>query len=157
MKQLAGAIAKFEQDDIKKIESEEQFAINIGGEDIVLTLDDVEIITEDIPGWSVASQNHVTVALDMTITPELEEEGLARELVNRIQNLRKDKGLEVTDRIKLQVEKNEFTDKAFNNFSDYICSETLATMSIENNLNNNNTDTIDLIDGIKVKLSLDKE
>ncbi len=157
MKQLAGAISKFDQDDIRKMESEEQFSIRINDEDIMLAIEDVEISTEDIPGWSVASQDHVTVALDMNITPQLAEEGLARELVNRIQNLRKDKGFEVTDRIKLQVEKNEMTDNAFANFNDYISSETLATMKLEDNLNSNDVETIGLIEGIEVRLSLRKE
>ena len=157
MKQLAGAISKFNQDDIRKMESEEQFSIRINDEDIMLAIEDVEISTEDIPGWSVANQDHVTVALDMNITPQLAEEGLARELVNRIQNLRKDKGLEVTDRIKLQVEKNEMTDNAFANFNDYISSETLATMKLEDNLNSNDVETIGLIEGIEVRLSLRKE
>ena len=157
MKQLAGAISKFNQDDIRKMESEEQFSIRINDEDIMLAIEDVEISTEDIPGWSVANQDHVTVALDMNITPQLAEEGLARELVNRIQNLRKDKGFEVTDRIKLQVEKNEMTDNAFANFNDYISSETLATMKLEDNLNSNDVETIGLIEGIEVRLSLRKE
>lgn len=157
MKQLAGAISKFDQDDIRKMESEEQFSVQIDKEEIILAIEDVEISTEDIPGWSVASQDHVTVALDMNITPQLAEEGLARELVNRIQNLRKDKGFEVTDRIKLQVEKNEMTDNAFANFNDYISSETLATMKLEDNLNSNDVETIGLIEGIEVRLSLRKE
>ena len=93
----------------------------------------------------------------MTITPELEEEGLARELVNRIQNLRKDKGLEVTDRIVLHLEKNDATDQSFKNYKDYICSETLAQLKVEENLNNNDSETFELIDGITVKLALRKE
>ena len=104
----------------------------------------------------MVNQNHVTVALDMTITPELQDEGLARELVNRVQNLRKDKGFEVTDRIKLHVEKNNDTFDAFNSFQDYICSETLASMIIEEKLNND-SEEIDLIDKIKVRLFLEKE
>jgi isoleucyl-tRNA synthetase len=157
MKQLSGIISKFDQDDIRRMESEEQYVININGDDIVLTSDDVEITTEDIPGWSVASQNNVTVALDMTITPQLEEEGLARELVNRIQNLRKDKGLEVTDRIRLQLEANDKTNNAFKNFKDYICSETLATLSVEDKLGDTDVENIDLLDGITIRLRLNKE
>ncbi len=156
MKQLAGTISQFGQDDIRKFESEDGFKLDINGEEIVLALDDVEISTEDIPGWSVVNQNHITVALDMTITPELQDEGLARELVNRVQNLRKDKGFEVTDRIKLFVEKNNDTFDAFNSFQDYICSETLASMIIEEKLNND-SEEIELIDKIKVRLFLEKE
>ena len=93
----------------------------------------------------------------MTISPELQEEGLARELINRIQNLRKDKGLEVTDRIILNVERNQKTEKAFTNFRDYICSETLARMKIEENLQNGELETFELVEGIEVKLALKKE
>ncbi len=157
MKQLAGAINRLNQEDIRKLENEERYTLGIGGEEIVIGLDDVEISTEDIPGWSVANQNHVTVALDLTITPELQEEGLARELINRIQNLRKDKGLEVTDRILLNVERNNKTEKAFTNFRDYICSETLANMKIEENIQNGEYETFELVEGIEVKLALKKE
>ena len=157
MKQLAGAINQFSQDDIKKFEKEEKFVLDVNGEEIVIGLEDADISTQDIPGWSVANQDHLTVALDMTITPELEEEGLARELVNRIQNLRKDKGLEVTDRIVLHLEKNNATEQAFANYKDYICSETLAQLKVEEKLSNNDSEIIELIDGITVKLALRKE
>lgn len=155
MKQLAAAINQFDQDDIRKFESKNEYQLDIQGENVMITLEDVEISTEDIPGWSVASQDHITVALDMTITSELQEEGLARELVNRVQNLRKDKGFEVTDRIKLFVEKNNETYNAFNNFQNYICAETLASIFIEDKLNN--SEEVELIDGLKVRIYLEKE
>ena len=123
---------------------------------VIVNLEDVEISTEDIPGWSVATQDHLTVALDMTLTPELENEGLARELVNRIQNLRKDKGLKVTDRISLFIEKTEATYEAFEQFKDYICSETLAEIELVDNLVNNELEEAELIDDISVKLMLKK-
>ncbi len=157
MKKISGAIMQFRQDDIKMLEQKGEYRFTVDDQQIVLTPDDVEIITEDIPGWSVANQDHLTVALDLTITPELQEEGLARELVNRVQNLRKEKGYEVTDRIKLHLERNKDTDKAFSNFSDYICSETLATLSFEEELTNNHVEEFDLIDQIKVKLRMEKE
>jgi isoleucyl-tRNA synthetase len=157
MKQLAGAINGLDQSEIRQLETEGKFVLNIGDQEIVIGSEDVEISTEDIPGWSVANQDHVTVALDLTISPELQEEGLARELINRIQNLRKDKGLEVTDRISLQVEDNAETSQAFNNFKDYICSETLANMTIEENLSNGEHETFELVDGIEVKIALKKE
>ncbi len=156
MKQLAGIINQFTQDDIRKFESEDEYQLKLEEEDITLNIEDVEISTEDIPGWSVANQDHITVALDMTLTTELQEEGLARELVNRIQNLRKDKGFEVTDRIKLFIEKNNETDNAFNNFKDYVCSETLSSMVIEEKLNNE-SEEFELVDNIKVKIFLEKE
>ena len=91
-----------------------------------LTLEDFEIVTEDIPGWQVASDGPITVALDVTLNDELRAEGMARELVNRIQNLRKDKGFEVTDRIRIQLEKHDGIVPAIEKFGDYITSETLA-------------------------------
>jgi hypothetical protein len=157
MKQISGAINQFSQDDIRKLEAEENFTLNIGGEEIVIGLEDAEISTQDIPGWSVANQDHLTVALDMTITPGLQEEGLARELINRIQNLRKDKGFEVTDHIVIDIEKDQQTEKAFANFKDYICSETLARMSFESVINNGDCETFELIDGIEVRLSIRKD
>jgi isoleucyl-tRNA synthetase len=157
MKQIAGAISHFSQDDIRKLEAEETYTLNIGGVEIVIGLEDAEISTQDIPGWSVANQDHLTVALDMTITPELQEEGLARELVNRIQNLRKDKGFEVTDHIVLCIEKDLKTQEAFVNFKDYICSETLAKMKFEDSLNNGESEIYELIEGTEVKMSIWKD
>jgi isoleucyl-tRNA synthetase len=156
MKQIAGTIARFDQDDIKKFEKEKQFTINIDGEEIILSPEDVEISTEDIPGWSVATQDHLTVALDLNLTPELKAEGLTRELVNRIQNLRKDMGLEVTDRIRLRIEKNDLTDEAFQSFREYICSETLATLEFVEKIESGKRIEIELLEEITVHLYLEK-
>jgi isoleucyl-tRNA synthetase len=156
MKQISVQIQQFEQDDIKKLEETGEITFIIDDQEVIVNLEDVEISTEDIPGWSVATQDHLTIALDMTLTPELENEGLARELVNRIQNLRKDKGLEVTDRIALLVEKTEATYEAFEQFKDYICSETLAKMELVDNMVNNGYEEVELIDDISVKLMLEK-
>jgi len=157
MKQIAGLVAQFNQDDIRKFETESKFSIDVGGEEILLNLEDVEIGTEDIPGWSVATQDHLTVALDLTLTPELKAEGLARELVNRIQNLRKDIGLEVTDRIRLTIEKNGLTNESFNQFNNYICSETLARLEFVESLDLETTVELELVEGTKVKINLEKE
>jgi len=157
MKQIAAAVTQFNQDDIRKFEAEKQFSINLTDEEIVLSLEDVEIGTEDIPGWSVATQDHLTVALDLTLTPELKAEGLTRELVNRIQNLRKDIGLEVTDRIRLNIEKNVSTDEVFNGFSKYICSETLATLHFVEKTDAEKLVEIELLEGTSVRLSIEKE
>jgi len=157
MKQISATIMQFGQDDIRMLEQKGEYRFTVEDREIVLTPDDVEIITDDIPGWSVANQDHLTVALDLTITPELQEEGLARELVNRIQNMRKEKDFEVTDRIKLHLERNKETDKAFTNFSNYICSETLATLLFEDELTGNHIEEFDLIDQIKVRLRIEKE
>jgi len=157
MKKLSAAILKFSQDDIRMLEQKGEYRFTLDDQEIILTPDDVEIITDDIPGWSVANQDHLTVALDVTITDELHQEGLARELVNRIQNLRKEKGFEVTDKIILHLEKNKETEKAFSKFSDYICSETLATLVFKENLTDNHFEEIELIDQITVKLQIGKE
>ena len=126
MKQIAGAVAQFTQEDIAKLEEQGNYALDINGEEVVLNLDDVEISTEDIPGWLVMTENGVTVALDITISEELRYEGIARELINRIQNLRKDSGLEVTDRISLKVQNTEGVAEAIKRNKKYITQETLA-------------------------------
>ncbi|MEE4177396.1 MAG: isoleucine--tRNA ligase [Bacteroides sp.] len=126
MKQIAAAIAGFGQEDIARIETEEKYLLNVEGEDVEILLSDVEIISEDIPGWLVANEGTLTVALDVTITEALRNEGIARELINRIQNLRKDKGFEVTDKIEVFVEQHSDITEAIVSNNDYICSETLA-------------------------------
>ncbi|NQU32438.1 MAG: isoleucine--tRNA ligase [Bacteroidetes bacterium] len=157
MKQLANAIEGIDQNDIKKLEDNGQFSLIIGDDNFEITLDDVEISTEDIPGWSVANDGQTTVALDITVTPELKEEGLAREFVNRIQNLRKDKGFEVTDRIKLLVENNDLTNNALINFNDYICSETLADLNFTEKVEHNGIEEVELLEGISVTLVISKQ
>jgi isoleucyl-tRNA synthetase len=126
MKAIAGAVAQFSADDINKIETEGSYPLEVGGESIQLELVDVEISSEDIPGWTVTSLNGNTVALDINISDKLAEEGLARELINRIQNLRKDSGLEVTDRIDISLTADEKLSAAISHNLNYICSETLA-------------------------------
>lgn len=127
MKQIAGAVAQFTQDDIAKLEADGKYMLNINGEKAELLAEDVEISTEDIPGWLVMTENGVTVALDITLSEELKNEGIARELVNRIQNLRKDSGLEVTDRISLEVQKADGLEEAIQQNHSYITTETLTT------------------------------
>ena len=126
MKFIANAIRNFTKEDIAKIEFNEKIAIEFEGKIINLDLSDVEISSKDIEGWLVANEGSITVALDVTISEELRKEGVARELINRIQNARKDKGLEVTDRIKLTVLKFEDLEESINNNKEYIMSETLT-------------------------------
>jgi isoleucyl-tRNA synthetase len=126
MKSIAAAVGKFDQDDIQKIETDGEYRLDLEGEEIVLTQSDVEITSQDIPGWLVTTEGQITVALDITLTDELREEGIAREFVNRIQNLRKDSGLEVTEKIALQIKKHDFINAAIEKNLNYICSETLA-------------------------------
>ena len=111
---------------ISHIEKTNKFAVNIDGEEIVLETEDVEIIPVDIPGWKVANSGAITVALDITLTEPLKQEGVARELVNRIQNIRKDRGFELTDKIYVKIMRNNGIDEAIKNNLTYICSETLT-------------------------------
>lgn len=111
---------------IQGIEKTGSFMISVNGTDIVLETEDVEIIPVDIPGWKVANSGPLTVALDVTISEVLKQEGLAREIVNRIQNMRKDKGLDVTDKILVKIQQNDALDSAIKNNLNYICSETLT-------------------------------
>ena len=126
MKAAAQAINGLNQEDIATIEKTQQYTLEVGGESFVLTLEDFEILTEDIPGWEVANDGPITVALDVTINDDLKAEGMARELINRIQNIRKDKGFELTDRITIHLEKREEVVPAIEQFGTYISSETLA-------------------------------
>jgi isoleucyl-tRNA synthetase len=126
MKQLAAALADIDQAQIAQYETAGQLHLTVEGEPVELIEGDMEVITEDIPGWVVSSIGSLTVALDVTINEQLRDEGIARELVNRIQNIRKDKNFEVTDRIILEIEKNNGLAEALSNNYSYICSETLA-------------------------------
>jgi isoleucyl-tRNA synthetase len=126
MKAVSGALAAFTQDDIAKLEKEGQYSLSIDGEPVILQAHEVEISSEDIPGWTVANKGSLTVALDITITPELENEGNAREFVNRIQKIRKDSGFELTDRIDVKVSGTNGLKESLAQFKDYICAEILA-------------------------------
>jgi isoleucyl-tRNA synthetase len=126
MKAIAGAIINLSAEDINKIEQNGAFDIVINGKNITLSLEDVEITSQDIEGWLVANEGNLTVALDLTLTEDLKKEGIARELVNRIQNLRKDSGYELTDRIAIQFQKDEQIINAINKNLAYIKTETLA-------------------------------
>jgi isoleucyl-tRNA synthetase len=126
MKQLATAVTAISQQEISSLEKEGKLVIQVEDQPVELLLDDVEILSEDIPGWQIASMGSLTVALDITLTPELLQEGLAREVINRIQNLRKDKGFDVTDKIIVKFQSQADIDEAVNRNIAYICSETLA-------------------------------
>jgi len=126
MKAIAVVVAGFSQDDITAIETNKGWKGELEGLEIALDLTDFEITAQDIPGWLVASENGLTVALDITISDSLKSEGIAREIVNRIQNLRKDSGLDVTDRIVLSIETSAFVQAATASNKDYICAEVLA-------------------------------
>ena len=126
MKAIAAFVGQLSSDDIVQIESNKGWSGEIQGEQIVLELGDFEITAQDIPGWLVSSDGSLTVALDVTISENLKAEGIARELVNRVQNLRKDSGLDVTDRILLKVDTNEQVQGAIVANKEYVCNEVLA-------------------------------
>ena len=153
MKLISEVVNQFSADDIKKIEKDGNYLIN---ESITIDISDVEITSKDIPGCIVATNNGLTVALDITLSDELREEGLAREFINRIQNLRKDRGFEVTDKVKIQVEKNDSLTAAIKNNFTYICDETLAVQldfEVHTILNGSE---IELIDNISTKVLIIK-
>ena len=154
MGQLSRFFAAMTQDEIRSFEKNGGVTLTVEGEEVKLILEDALITTEDIPGWTVTTQDNMTVALDITISQELFEEGLAREIVNRVQNMRKDSGLEVTDKIILTIEKNADIMKPVERFGEYICSETLATLEIVDKLEN--IEAQELVDKISVKLTIKK-
>jgi isoleucyl-tRNA synthetase len=126
MKEAAAVISNFSQQQIAELERNGNIEIQLQTLHFILQTSDVEITAEDIPGWSVASKGNLTVALDITITDELKKEGEAREFVNRIQNIRKDRELDLTDKIEVEIEKNEILYSAINDNKVYICGEILA-------------------------------
>jgi len=126
MKAVSAALALFTQDDIALLEKEGQYSLPVDGEPVILQIADVDISSEDIPGWTVANKGSLTVALDITITPELAAEGNAREFVNRIQKIRKEGGFELTDRVKVTVSEADGLKESLTKYKDYICAEILA-------------------------------
>ena len=126
MKSVSAALGEFTQADILRMEKEGGSGIHVDGEQVWIALNEVEITSEDVPGWMVASKGPLTVALDVSVTPELEKEGNARELVNRIQKIRKDKGFDLTDRIDVRIGGAETLEETIRQFNYYICAEILA-------------------------------
>jgi isoleucyl-tRNA synthetase len=157
MKQIAAVVNQFGADEIGELESNGSKNMSIEGQDVVLELADVEISTEDIPGWLVQSEGGLTVALDITLSDELKEEGLAREFVNRIQNLRKESGLEVTDKIHLKILKHNEINEAINKNKNYICSETLAgELDLVDELTKDIGVTVEFDDNVSTVISIEK-
>jgi isoleucyl-tRNA synthetase len=126
MKQIAALFPALTQEQIQQIENSDKYILKLEGGDVEITPGDVEITSEDMPGWLVASEGRLTVALDITITDELRREGIARELVNRIQNLRKESNFEVTDKIRIVLEKRPEIVEAMEDYREYVCSQTLG-------------------------------
>jgi isoleucyl-tRNA synthetase len=154
MKLIAQQVAGLNQDDIQKIEKNGEISITFQDKSIALLLEEVEISSQDIEGWQVASSGGLTVALDIAVSDDLRKEGIARELVNRIQNLRKDSGLEVTDRIDIRILKDGLVEEAVNSNLDYIKNETLtADLHFEENMENG---TAIAFDDINTRLFIQK-
>jgi isoleucyl-tRNA synthetase len=126
MKAVSAALSAFNQQDIATLERDGHIELPLTDGPITLQLNEVDIAAEDIPGWSVANKGALTVALDITLTDELKQEGDARELVNRIQNIRKDQGFELTDRVDVKLSANNGLQNSVNRFKNYICAEILA-------------------------------
>lgn len=142
MKSVAAAVSELSQEAIAELERNGQYKLMLDGIEAIIEASDVEIISEDIPGWLVANEGRLTVALEVTITEELKREGIARELVNRIQNIRKSNGFEITDKIRITLSKNPHTDDAIIQYNNYICNQVLGT-SLE--LTNNVSEGTELI------------
>ena len=126
MKAVAAGVGEMSQEAIAELERNGQYTLQLADGEALIETSDVEIYSEDIPGWLVANEGKLTVALEVTITEELRREGIARELVNRIQNIRKSNGFEITDKIHIMLSKNPNTDDAVKEYNTYICNQVLA-------------------------------
>ncbi|MDR0427341.1 MAG: isoleucine--tRNA ligase [Dysgonamonadaceae bacterium] len=154
MKDLAVTMASISQEDILQLEREEKLIMTVSGQTVEITSDDVEIISEDIPGWLVANDGKLTVALDITITDNLKKEGIARELINRIQNIRKSNGFEIVDKINVIIQSNNVTNEAVDEYKKYIANQVLADSIV---VTEKVTDGVELeIDDLHLLVKVDK-
>jgi len=157
MKEISAAISEMDQAAIGAFEKEGSHALTVGGEEVVLTTGDVEIISEDIPGWLVANEGAITVALDIHLTAVLKQEGMARELVNRIQNIRKESGFDVTDKITVAIEKHDSVNGAIASYGKYIGSQTLADeITLADSLGDEAGIPVEIDDGIRIKIQVSR-
>jgi len=157
MKEISTAVAAFTQDDILTVEANGSYTIHSTSGDLELLLEDFEILSEDIPGWLVASEGRLTVALDVTVTEELREEGIARELINRIQNIRKDTGFDVTDKIIIRIGKNPAINDAVIKHKAYISTQTLAVdILLEESLSKEIAQEVELDTDLIIQIGVEK-
>jgi len=155
MKEISTEVGKFGQLQIATIERVGSYEFTINNEKVILTREDVEIASEDIPGWLVANENDLTVALDITLTPELIQEGVARDIVNRVQNLRKDRDYQITDRIMVKIQGVEGINEAVKNNMSYICNEVLADkLEVMQSLDTSSAVEIELEDNLKTMIDV---
>ncbi|MBO5314075.1 MAG: isoleucine--tRNA ligase [Prevotella sp.] len=153
MKGVAAAMDNLSQEQIAQLENQGSISVVVDGADAVVELADVDIISEDIPGWLVANEGNLTVALEVELTEELKNEGMARELINRIQNIRKESGLEITDRIKVLITPSDVIKPALNEFGDYIKTQVLADAV---DMQDNEGQEVDF-DGLKLNIKVEKQ
>jgi isoleucyl-tRNA synthetase len=157
MKEIANSIALLEQAEIKQIELTGRLAVDINSKIVQIDLEDVEITTEDVPGWIVASEGKLTVALDITISKELRDEGIARDIVNKIQTIRKERGFDVTDRITIKIQQNEALADALKNNLSYICNETLAnSLQVSERLETSSGLGTEIVEGVEIIIEIEK-
>jgi isoleucyl-tRNA synthetase len=157
MKAIAARIGEMTAKEISTIEKEGNIAFTIEEQPVTIEVDDVEIFAKDIPGWAVANQGALTVALDITITENLQQEGYARELVNRIQNYRKEMQFDVVDNITVSLQRHPALDAAFTAFESYIKSETLCTeLRLTDTIITPNKTRFEITDGVEVEIAIDK-
>lgn len=157
MKALATRINQLSQESINELEKDGKLLLKLDDRKVEISSEDVVIAAKDVPGWLVTSDKEITVALDITITEKLKEEGIAREFVNRIQNLRKDSGLEVTDRIRLKIERRSEIEKAIENNLEYICNETLAgSLDLVADLQGDDATRVEVDENVSTKIALQK-
>jgi isoleucyl-tRNA synthetase len=155
MKEVSALINGMEQEQIAAFEAAGSFEITVGGEARSLNLEDVEIVSEDIPGWLVANEGSLTVALDINISEELRKEGMARELINRIQNIRKESGFDVTDKIEVLIERHEMVSEAVESHGEYIGSQTLArTVSLADRIDEQISKRIDIDEDVFINIQV---
>jgi isoleucyl-tRNA synthetase len=157
MKEISQAVGEFSQQNISELEKKGSFELNAGTETVVLLTEDVEITTEDIPGWLVASEGNMTIALDIHITESLRKEGIAREFINKIQNIRKENDYQVTDRIRIKIQKHALLDDAVSLHREYISAQTLAaSLELVNDLNADHARSIEIEPGVETLISVEK-
>jgi isoleucyl-tRNA synthetase len=158
MKQISNAVVSFTQEDIYNFESNNGRKLSLEGNEVELYLEDVEITSEDIPGWLVASEGKLTVALDIKLTEELRQEGIAREFINRIQNIRKDSDFDVTDKILIEIQKHDAINEAIETYKEYISAQTLAVgLNLVDNLKNNGSKLVDIDEEIQTLIRIERK
>jgi isoleucyl-tRNA synthetase len=157
MKEISNVVNGFSQQDIGALEREGSYSIDIAGQEILLSMEDVEILTEDIPGWLVATEGNLTIALDINITPDLKLEGIAREFINKIQNIRKESGFEVTDRIVLKINRHQLLNEAVEKHAAYISAQTLAVrLEMVDDLDTKSAKSVEIDAGVETLISVEK-